>query len=720
MALKKVRGFNRGKSNLDYRAIAGDTHQMNGERCAIGKGARWDVDTGGTLQRSSVANSSPAYPGHTGDGGASVVSYIEDFGALSDLHAAGGYSLTFYARRNDANWFTFRQKTDGTLCAPTSLRQYRDVSNFFELGDAITIPGSGTGTQIYDISYASTGEVVCTDGALQVSRWDSLENPTTSLSFSMSGRSLRPRSIIYQGGFYYTVGNNGLVTSGHTGGAILRGSQFVSATSFAPQFSSQNIAFETVRWMPSANCFLALGATNPGSGPASANNNTTPSIGQATIYRSTNGITWTPVYVATQNNTYIYDVIEHPTSNLLVVVGASGYIVTSGDAGLTWTPRTSNVPTNQIIVCAMVTPDNLLVGFTNFGNTVVSSDGLTWTYQVADFPIGIAATWSYQSFVYNDELYVASKNYTYKALLKYVGEGRFAPIMVLNNTPTNSTVSVFPAGTFFADSYSGTGVLTGGNNMTGVNMTNTGLFNFYGAGSALWASTNQFSTATDTNWHKIQIVGTALTGSANPSFSVQTYIDDSVSGAPVTATASSATQHLWFCTAGTGFNMFSDIVMNDFSGTRNNAPPTGDVQIRSRLQVSDATTPQWLRVPETVANNALAAQGDGSIISAPSSVQSDDLDQTDQYTGATWATPAGYRISGVGVTTAIQRLGVPTPTVELSMIEGGSSLPVASATADGATTAYVPATVLYETKVDEGVWTDATLNSSTIQLKRST
>ncbi|MGE8454293.1 MAG: hypothetical protein ACN6OP_27535, partial [Pseudomonadales bacterium] len=114
----------------------------------------------------------------------------------------------------------------------------------------------------------------------------------------------------------------------------------------------------------------------------------------------------------------------------------------------------------------------------------------------------------------------------------------------------------------------------------------------------------------------------------------------------------------------------------------------------------------------------VAAQGNGSVLYAESSVQSSGTTDTDVYAGGIQPPIAGFKIAAVNVSATFQRLGIPTPTVELSVTEGGSSLPAQSATLTGTTTENVVLTALYPTKLDDGIWTPETVTSADVQIKR--
>lgn len=722
MALKKIRSFNRGKSYLDFQALAGATNKTPGISTAVAKGARWDIN-GGTIQRNLNAPSTTNYP-FVVNGATNL--YTEDFGALSDLYAAGGYCTTMYARFYQSQWNSLYSPDGQTIRGISSALRYQDSPNFYDFGTTINLPqaGGNTGGLIGYIAgagwitTASTGELLLAGGATEyVARWDSATNPTTCTQIASSLVPTTPtfftNNIIYQDGFYYFFGTSNASTN--SPGMIYRSPTFaLSGGSFV-----HNVA-NNVRakgdWFPQHNCFISVGGTGY-NGPGA-------STGNANILRSTDGITWTNVYTHATVNTRFMDVMMHP-SGRLIAVGLAGCCATSDDGGLTWTARSSSVPSTLYhLMCLTMTPDNLVCAVSGMATSAYSADGgLTWTHVENDYGGAIGATLAafWRPITVAGQLYIWRSTGALRWVAKYTGKGQWQPVVAIEGTANASGSTGNPAGMFWADPYPGTGNLTGARNMLGFNMTTTGIFLQGSANTGVWGNLVQVGTANDQNWHKLQIEATAVPNQALPTFNLRAYLDDNLVGGPYGPySATTVNQRLWLTTSSFGFNMFSDFVVNDFSGTRNNLRPATDMQIRPRLQTGDVGVPQWEKVPAGTVSNAVAAQGDGSIISAPSYVQSDTTDQTDQYTGQTWATPPGYKIAAVSVSGVAQRLGIPTPSVEMSMTEGGSSLPAASATLAGATTAYAPLTVLYETKLDQAGWTDAAVNSSAVQLKRTT
>lgn len=711
MTIKKVRGFNRGKNNLDYRAIAGPTNQIGGANAISAKGARWDVVNGGTLQRVGINSATSVYPGHTSGGNGN--SWIEDVGALSDYHAAGGFVMTCHSilLRSQIGYLYTTPGGTSVMNFITST-SYNDTQDFYNYSPEVPIPsiGSNVGAGWW-ANQTSNGEILFTNGNY-VTRWDSASNPTQATTLETSSLSPRlfNRYATWHDGFYYFIGSN--ASSSNANGIIYRNSQF-STTGMTAVLSFSEVYQEKMDWLPAHNCFITIGAT----GGAEISNQV-PVTGTARIFRSTDGTTWNQTFTTTTANTCLIDFITVPSTGRVIVVGASGFIVTSDDGGLTWVQRASG--TTQNISCLAIAPDGTIIGITSPGNTVISTDGSTWTFvQNQVTGINLESTMGWRVFNYQGKLFAFRTGGSRYIVMSYTGDGQWEIYTAINPTNLTQTSTGVPTGTFFANPYSGTGNLTGGKAMFGANMTTSGIWVY--SGTAAWSAKTQVTTTADNDWHKIQVVGNAVPMAADnlPRFQMQVFIDNALvhsDNNPMIAPATNA--RLWMCTSAWGFNATSDIVVTDFAGTRNVGRPDTDIQIRPRLLTTDVQA-EWEKVPANIATNVQAVQGNGSVVAAPSSVQSSASNTTDVYGGDTVAPVPGYRVAAVQVETTFQRAGVPSPTVELSVTEGGSSLPAQTAVLNGSSVDYVTLTALYSTKLDGQGWTPESVSAATVQLRQS-
>lgn len=701
MSVTKMRGFNRGKSYDDLRAIAGPTNlpvpATSGSTTVRAMGARWGAAEGGTLQRVGTSAAPSVYPAHA-TGLTNV--YVEDLGDLQPLYASGGFTVTMYAARITPPW-TYLYSPDGaTIRSITTTTQYQDTQNFYDYAGAVNVPGA-TSTAItgHFSSYVNvseeTGELLYTYSNMR-GRWDSAVNPTVSGSVTTSSNTYT--SFTYHDGFYYWARS-----VGSSGGSVYRDTAWDG-----PGTAVYNVGsiLTKVKWFPQANCFIATG-NNSTSNP--------PIIG-----RSVDGLTWNTVYSLATASLSPRDIACSSDGQTLVVVGQNGFIVSSTDNGVTWAQRTSGAGSELFVTVTYFNGE--FIAITALGNTSTSSDGLTWVYHANDtqaFAQDSNTEW--RTMVANGKLYAFRLNTSNRYfIMEYAGSGQWYPIQALSVDSVAAGTRNIPTGIFFADPYSGSGLLTGGRFMYGAQMSTTGIYQWASGSTSLWSQYNQFTTAQDSNWHKIQIVCTAVPASATPTFTFRIWIDEVPAPGESTPFAAAAGQHLWFCNSGLGFNAFSDVIVTSFADVApGNERPQGDLQLRP-LRLTTDVQAQWTKDPASEPSNVEAVQGDGSVVSATSDVQSLAVGDTDQYGGLTALSEPGYKIAAVQVESTFQRLGIATPTVELNMLDNGvaeSNPP--TAVLSGSTSDYVTLTSLNEKRPDGGSWGFPDLANLSVQIKRS-
>lgn len=715
MAIVKVRSFSRGYSAADMQAIAGTTNACTTTNATtqrtqfvIGRGARWDVVNGRTLMRTLTSNVVSAFPGHASNPG--ICSWIEDLGAASDYYAKGGFCFTAYGKYyNSADGGGYLFSPDGTtIRSVVSFSLTSTGTNFFDFTPRVSVPGSGSFSSLASSTWlhvASTGELLIANGT-NYGWWDSAMNPTTSGAITSTNEGYA--SPVYHAGNYYVCRWNTASTSNPR---VMRMSGAWNASQVAVYTPNASNPGAPVRlqWFDNPGCFIYVGTANSNS--------------QVQIGRSPDGTTWTTVSNGQTTGTP-RDVAADPTTGNMVMVGNTGLIMSSVDGGVTWAVRTSGTTDH---ITAVIWFNGEFIGMTSTGNAVTSSDTLTWTLtqnRNSDSGLTSATNIAWRFFVMNSQLYCTrfyQNNNLAFVVMRYIGKGQWDCIFNVGPAAPTATAGLNPLGVFFADPYSGSGLMTGGNNMQGANMTTTGLWTYYSPPqNATWVNGTQATTATDSDWHKIQVVATAIPGQSLPTFSSTIWIDNIQYGSATTITAASATQRLWFCTASGGFNMVSDVLVTDFSGTSNVGQVLGDIQIRPRASVDqDATAPQWDKVPASVSTNALAAVGNGSAVSATSSVQSSSVGNTDTYQGGSVSAVSGYRIAAVSTSATFQRLGVPTPTVSLGLIDSGTTMTAGNTTLSGSTAVWNAVTVVNETNSSGIAWTPARVAAAQIQLKRT-
>jgi len=715
MAIVKARGFNRGRNKDDYVGIVGAENTIEGRYITFGKGAHWGPTIGGTAERVNVGASSSTYPGVSGS--ASYSSYLEQIGNVGEFHAKGGFCVTIFAKLQPNLWRYLASPDGETVVVLNELKTYQTTPDFFNIDNSHEItptPGSGNLSIAVGTGYRVNIEnnQLLYGVSNYVAMWDNINNPTEYTRLTVSGLNPRlyARGVTSHDGYYYFYGDIG---SSSAAGIVYRNTEF-SLTGLELVFNEATSPTTRLKWMPEHNKFILLGCTG-GTGFSIDN-------GRATIWTSTDGTTWTKVFEesSTSPSTILYDFAIHPTSGLIAAVGFNGYIVTSEDGGVTWIKRNSG--TSEKIV-NLDYFNGEFIGITSLGNTLISPDGLIWTFVSNSLSyVGVTNYAFWRTTVVKNELYAFSDTISNRQiLLKYVGAGNWDQIC--NYTWSNSLYSNtgIPTGVFFASPYSGTGSLSNAMIMQGLNMSTTGIYSYRSSSGSIWSAQTQVTTAEDNNWHKIQVDFVARpkdpSAPTTAVFDASLYVDDTfVETTPALKIPESL--NAWACTSSCGFNLFSDLVVTDYSGNAMVGRPLNDIQIRPRVLTTDVQA-QWDKVPSTLNTNVEAAQGNGSVYGSTSSVQSSVIGSTDQYSGPAVEVPMGYKISAVSVTSSFQRTGIPEPTVELSMLEGGASLPVQSKTLTGTTVEFNSLNALYPTKLDGTGWTAADIEAATVQIKHS-
>lgn len=705
MALKKARGFNRGKSYDDLRQIAGGASVVPlgpgnaGIYAFPGRGTPWTNTAPGSIQRAYGYLANNRYPAADSSDGSMYVSYVEDLGALSDYYASGGFCVSMKVRYQPQAWEALGSDGTNFICANTAASSSvsTDLLNYTTVAN--TVVGQNVGYASGRVQYVN-GTIIGSTGSQYITQGTGPGGTWTTLTSGAAQSTMVFVGAVFHNGQYYLYGwNNGL------GGAILRTATWsLNAGTMVYNTGSTLNAVEHMDWFEDVGCFLAACTRNRASSQA-----------QAGVVRSVDGTTWTDAFIGGLTTGLLG--VATNGSGTAVAVGYGGFIAVSTDgAGSTWTPVTSGT-TERFTSVKWYNGE--FVAVTQGGSTSTSPDGLTWTFTVAAQNLYFAGGVGMELFIHSDGLYSYLRGINVQMVVqKYLGNRQWETITCIYTSTTN-TVSgaTVPAGVFFGNPLTGAYITTS-SNMSGVHMTQTGAYVVDSTSTNVWAYGAQASAAIDYDWHRVSIVGTAVPGQATPTFKFQVYYD----GNPVTTNAANRVagttlQRLYVCTSAASWNMACDIVATDFSGTRN-VGLTNDMQIRPYRMTTDVQA-EWDKLPPTSPTNASAIQGNGSILYSTSSVQSSLVGSEDQYAGAPVATVPGYRISAIQATTTFQRVGLTNPTVELSVVEGGSSLPVKSATLTGSSTENVTLTALYQTKLDGGSWTPETVSDATVQIRQS-
>lgn len=649
-----------------------------------------------SLMRPVTAVSSSAYPFASATGNDAFMN-VRRIGNAQDLYTAGGFWLGFTATSLSTSATTFvsdgtniyGMNTLGTSRTTTDYAIWSDVTNtVVNAGDTTAVGGIPTyaGSKYY-VMGASTGWASS----------DTIPGTFTYTPFSIGGSPglygflppAAPDNLYYTYGYVYAGGFQARMWTSTTGAA---GSWTVSSGSFPGGGV--------------VNMFRVGGAVYAVSQPVDG------SLQVSYLSRSPDGVTWTNKGNTNARNGY-QTMAASPTT--IVVGGVGGRIFSSTDDGETFIQRTTGTSAN---VVGVVWTGAEFVAFLHNLDILYSADGATWTLKPRDL---VPST--YDPAIVSGQLLVSSQgtffvNPIYTFRWDAVSKRWECLRAALFGGLTNGAVTQ-PTGFFFGSGTSPTGTITGGRSMCGFVQYASRLDTVGTASTSAWTvqETLVNSAPVLDQPARFEMSATAVPGQSVPTFDVRWIYNGTPTASTLRVTAASAAQDVYFTTASTGHNQWLNVVYGNMAGTHNRGP-IGNVRILKHELTTDAEA-QWQRVPASEPTNAAAAQGNGSIVYADSSVQSSAVGDTDQYQGPAPAVPAGYKIAALSVTGTFQRLGIPTPTVELSVTEGGASLTPASATLSGSTTENVTLNVLYETKLDGTPWTAPTIGTSTVQIKHS-
>ncbi len=434
------------------------------------------------------------------------------------------------------------------------------------------------------------------------------------------------------------------------------------------------------------------------------------------VLRSTDGTTWTAVHTAVSVNSagtcrrMAWDGVQ-----ALVVVGAGGYIASSTDNGITWAQRTSG--TTDTLVDVVWTGSEFSV-VTHLGNTLTSPDGLAWTFKGVALFRGLSIASDALTCVKVGSELLGYANDGSVALRWLPASKEWSVIRYTNSTYNNNAASTVPTGVFFGVPQGGVNsIISAGMSMFGFSMLTDGLWTVGANGAFNWGSKQyQFNTTPAANTSspkRLELDYIAVPGQSVPTFDVYAYVDGVRSPTPFRL-AGAAVSRVFFNLGGSGHNQWYAFAYGDKAGTRNINPP-GNLRILQKRNTVD-TQAQWDKVPTSAVTNAEAAQGNGSWTQSLSSVQSSVVGQVDQYSGGMPTVPAGYRIAGLQLGAAAQRVGLTMPTVEIGLIDNGAALPTAAAVLSN-TTKIMPLRLLYETDNAGQGWSTASASNALVSVE---
>lgn len=649
-----------------------------------------------SLMRSNTAVSSSAYP-FTLTTGNDAFMNVRRIGNAQDLYTAGGFWLGFTATSLSAsasNFVTngtdiFGMNTIGTARTSTDRVVWSDVTN-----TVINIAGT---TAIGNTPVYVGGKYYVMVSNTGWASGDSIPGTFTYTAFSIGGGPgfygfmppAAPDNLYYVYGYVFAGGFQSRLWTSASGGA---GTWAISSGSFPGGGV--------------VNMFRAGGAVYAVSQPLDG------SVQVSYLSRSPDGITWTNKGNTNTRNGY-QTMAASPTT--IVVGGVGGRIFSSTDDGETFVQRTSGTTAN---VVSVVWTGTEFVAFLHNLDIMYSADGLTWTVKPRDL---VPSTYdplitSGQVLVTTTGTFFVNPVYTFK--WDEVGK-RWECLRAAQAGALSNGAITQPTGFFFGSGTSPTGAITGGRGMCGFVQYLSRLDAVGTASTNAWSLQQTFVNAAMVQDQpaRFEMSATAVPGQSVPTFDVQWIYNGTPGSTTLRVTAASAAQDVYFTTAATGHNQWTNVVYGNMAGTRNKGP-MGDVRILKKSNTTDVQA-QWERVPGDAASNAVAASGNGSLTLKTSSVQSLAVDDTDEYTGAPVDIPAGYKVSALMVSAGAQRLGIPTPSVTLGVIDNGAALPVATANLTGSTATIVPLSQIYETTDSGEPWDADSLATSSVAIKRT-
>lgn len=709
MAITKARGFNRGRTYNDLRQIAGGSSVVPlgvsgnaGIYAFPGRGTPWQSTSTGSFHRGYGYNVT-TYPATSSDNGQYTI-YLENVGSLQEYYASGGFCVSMKARYIPQYWQALGSDGTNFICANTTLLSATtpDLVNYTVTNN--TGAGQNVGYSGGRLTYQN-GMILVGAGAPYVSQGTGPGGTWTTLSMGAAQSNMTCISAVFHNGQYYIYGFNG-----NNGGAVCRTADTnwtLTGSTMVYNAAGTINAIEYMDWFADVGCFLGACTRNRANAAA-----------QAGIVRSVDGTNWTEAFSTTTSTTGLMGVATNG-SGTAVAVGYNGYIVTSTDGtASTWTPVTSGQTTERFTSVKWYNGE--FVAITQYGGTATSPNGLVWTWTAAPQALLGGGLIGLELFIHSDGLYAYMRGATSQQyVIKYLGNRQWQTILyVYTGTTNNASAASVPVGIFFGDAPNASNFVLNGNNMAGIHMTPSGAYVVQSTSTALWAFGAQVSFVQDTDWHRISVEGISVPGQTNPTFTFNIYYDGvRVAGPSSNRVASNTTQRLYLCSSSSSWNFMCDAIVTNFTGPRN-VGLTNDIQIRPR-QLSTDVQAQWDKLPPTSPTNVAAAVGNGSVVLANSSVQSSVVGTTDIYGGTAVSGVPGYRISAVQAQMTFQRAGLTTPSAELSVVEGGSSLPIQTAVLNGTTTELVTLTALYPTKLDGNSWTPETLSNAQVQIRQS-
>lgn len=649
-----------------------------------------------SLMRPVTAVSSSAYPFASASGNDAYMN-VRRIGNAQDLYTAGGFWLGFTAASLSASATNFvsdgtnifGMNTLGTSRATTDYAIWSDVTN--------TVVNAGDTTAVGGIPTYAGGKYYVMGSNTGWASSDSIPGTFTYTAFNIGGGPgfygflppAAPDNLYYVYGYVFAGGFQSRVWTSATGAA---GSWAVSSGSF-----------------PGGgviNMFRVGGAVYAVSQPLDG------SVQVCYLSRSPDGITWTNITNTNIRNSF-QTMAANPTT--VVVGGVGGRLFSSSDDGLTFIQRSIGTTANVI---GVVWTGTEFVAFLHNLDILYSADGATWTLKPRDL---VPST--YDPLITSGQLFSTTQgtffvNPVYSFRWDAVNKRWDCLRAALFGGLTNGAVTQ-PTGFFFGSGTSPTGTITGGRGMCGFVQYATRLDTVGTASTSAWTLQQTLVNAAPVpnQVARFEMSATAVPGQAVPTFDVQWIYNGTPSTTVLRVTAASAAQDVYFTTASTGHNQWTNVVYGNMAGTRNRGP-MGDVRILKKPNTTDVQA-QWEKLPTDAASNAVAASGNGSLTLKTSSVQSLAVDDTDEYTGAPVTIPAGYKVSALMVSAGAQRLGIPTPSVTLGVIDNGAALPVATASLTGSTATIVPLSQIYETTDSGESWDAASLATSSVAIKRT-
>lgn len=491
-------------------------------------------------------------------------------------------------------------------------------------------------------------------------------------------------------------------------------------------------------------------------------------VATATIYNSTDGITFSAITISASANVTITDMTYFNGRYLIAATGGNVYASTTGSSGAAnWPIVGTGLNTPRSFATASMVGAPVVIA-TSTAGYISSPDGVTWTYNtIANFTTTFGGAVGYHNGQYiltgvvngvgqgvatstDGVSWVVSSNYW---STRTTGVTTMANIFwsnstigwVMSGSMTVHSLDGFSWETLWQGEASGALVATVNYSLTGiftslstsnasatfvpssitgvVQPTQAATINYKSTQSLTSATadtttaTSSFSiTDTSTPWHYYELIFTANVAAVN-TFDIVVTMDGLVKYTDTARAVLPAanTTHVVFINLGkqATFTEYDDIYFIDFAGTTNNVA-FGDVTIQAQRPTTDVDV-QFAKFPTGAASNAAAVRA-GSLSQATGYVEG-SLDATHDIYSSTDTVNPVFNVKAVQVEAYFNKSTSTSSTAKLGIVSSASSTDTGNFSVNSLTPVYV--SKIAELNPNGNVqWTTSTVQSAEIRIDR--